>query len=168
MGEGVILKGGYIALLITLAVVMNVICVWLFFTLGEMIAQGEYRKYNKGVTIEVNNLSNQSLPDLIFSYSVNQTDFKEVGTIKNLKAGEKTQITGSSKEIKTSDTSLYLHYYINNGGKAVNSLAYFYTAEPRKAVIVLNIYEVKPHGFLKYEYRGYSGWDQYGPDKINY
>lgn len=49
MGEGVILKGGYIALLITLAVVMNVICVWLFFTLGEMIAQGEYRKYNKGV-----------------------------------------------------------------------------------------------------------------------
>lgn len=162
------MKKRYIALLIILAIVMNVICVYLFFYFWEMKAQGEYRKYDKGVTIEVNNLSNQSLPDLLFSYSVNQTDFIEVGTIKNLKAGETTQITGSSNEIKSSDTSLYLHYYIDNGGKAADSLAYFYTAEPTKAVIVLNIHEVNPHGFLKYEYRGYNGWDQYGPDKINY
>ncbi|MGE7979187.1 hypothetical protein [Psychrobacillus sp. NPDC093200] len=162
------MKKRNIALFIALAVVMNVICVYLFFYIWEMIDQGEYRKYDNGVTIEVNNFSDQNLSDLIFSYSVNQLDFKEVGMIKSLKAGESTQITGSSKEIKSSDTSLYLHYYIDNGGKAVNSLAYFYTVEPKKAVIVLDIHEVKPHGFLKFEYRGYNGWTQYGPDEINY
>ncbi|MFB5089777.1 hypothetical protein PGC35_21810 [Psychrobacillus sp. PGGUH221] len=101
------MKKRYIALLIAFAIVMKVICVYLFFFFWEMKVQGEYRKYDKGVTIEVNNLSNQSLPDLIFSYSVNQTDFKEVGTIKSLKAGETTQITGCSEEIISSDTSLY-------------------------------------------------------------
>lgn len=147
---------------------MNVICVYLFFYIWEMIDQGEYRKYDNGVTIEVNNLSNQSLSDLIFSYNVNQSDFKEVGTITSLEAGETTLITSSSKEIKSSDISLYFQYYIDNGGKAVNSVAYFYTVKTKKAVIVLDIHEVKPHGFLKFEYRGYNGWDQYGPEEINY
>jgi len=147
---------------------MNAMCIYLLFYAWEMKDQGKYRKYDKGVTIEVNNLSNQSLPELIFSYSVNQTDFKEVGTIQSLKAGELSQISGSSKEIKSSDTSLYLHYYIDNGGKALDSLAYFSTAEPSKAVIVLNIHEVNPHGFLKYEKMGYDGWSQFGVEEINY
>ena len=162
------MKKRYIALLIALPIVSFVLFIYYFLFIWEIEDLGEYRNYDKGVTIEVNNLSNQSLPDLIFSYSVNQTDFKEVGTIKSLNAGESTQITGSSKEIKSSDTSLYLHYYIDNSGKAVNSLAYFYTKEPTKAVVILNIYEVKLHGLLNFEYRGYNGWSKYGPDEINY
>jgi len=50
----------------------------------------------------------------------------------------------------------------------VDSLSYFYFKEPKKAVVVLNILEVKPHGFLKYENRGYNGWSQFGPDEFNY
>ncbi len=78
-----------------------------------MKVQGEYRKYDSGVTIEVNNLSNKALPDLKFLYS-NST---EVGTVKSLEPGGTAKITGNSKEIKGSDISLYLNYYIENGGK---------------------------------------------------
>lgn len=44
----------------------------------------EYKKYDRGVTIEVNNMSNQTLPKLNFLY----TDDIEVGTIKDLKPGK--------------------------------------------------------------------------------
>lgn len=166
MEEGVILKKRYIALLIALAIVMNVIVLYLFFLFLEMKNQGEYWKYDKGVTIEVNNLSNQSLPNLIFSYSVNKTDYKEVGTIKSLNAGESTQITGSSEEINTGDLSLYLQYYINNGGKKLDSIVYFNIMKPRKAVAVIDIIEVDANGFLKYEMKGFDGLWEFGPEEI--
>ena len=152
----------------TLPIIALLIFIYYVLYTWEVESQGEFKDYEKGVTIEVNNLSNQSLPDLIFSYSVNQTDFQEFGTIKSLKAGESAQITGSSKEIKSSDTSLYLHYYIDNGGKAEESLAYYKTREPSKAVVVLTIHEVEPIGFLKFEFSGYDGWSRYGPIKVNY
>ncbi|MER2008548.1 MAG: hypothetical protein ABS939_13945 [Psychrobacillus sp.] len=159
---------GAVVLTFTLPIVAFVIFIYYVLYTWEMENQGEFRDYDKGVTIEVNNLSNQDLSNLIFSYSASYEVFEEVGTIKSLKAGESAQITGSSKEIKSSDTSLYLHYYIDNGGKAEESLAYYKTREPSKAVVVLTIHEVEPIGFLKFEFSGYDGWSRYGPIKVNY
>ena len=70
------------------------VSIYLLFYLLEWSLQGEYMKYDSGITIEVNNLSNQHLPDLKFSYSGNQTE--EIGTIKSLKPGKTAKITGSS------------------------------------------------------------------------
>ncbi|MDF2066645.1 hypothetical protein [Bacillus sp. Cr_A10] len=123
-----------------------------------------YKKYDSGITIEVNNLSNQHLPDLKFSYSGNP---EEIGTIKSLKPGKTAKITGSSKEIDSSDISMYLHYYINNGGKKEDSMIYFSLMQPSKAVVILDIKEVDAHGFLKYKKRGFDGLWKFGPEEIN-
>ena len=161
-----------IALALTLTFILPIaafiIFIYSVLYFWETESQGEFKDYDRGVTIEVNNLSNQDLSNLIFSYSATHGVYDEVGTIKNLKAGESAQITGSSKEIKSSDTSLYLHYYIDNSGKAEESLAYYKTREPSKAVVVLTIHEVEPIGFLKFEFSGYDGWSRYGPIKVNY
>ncbi len=52
--------------------------------------------------------------------------------------------------------------------KKEDSIAYFNISEPTKVVVILDIHEVvDPLGFLKYEYRGFDGWWQYGPEEIN-
>jgi len=156
----------YISIAVVLWGVLLAISAYFLFSFIEFIWQGEYRNYEQGVTIEVNNLSNQSLPSLKFSYSVNQSEFKEVGTIENLNAGDTAQITGSSKGVNTSDTSLYLHYYIDNGGKVENHMIYFDLMQPIKAVVILDIKEVDVHGFLIYEKRGFDGLSDFGPEEI--
>ena len=168
--KDIILKKIVGAVVLTFTLPIAAILIFIYYVLytWEMENQGEFKDYDRGVTIEVNNLSSHSLPDLIFSYSVNQMDFQEVGTIKSLKAGGSAQITGRSKEIRSSDTSLYLHYYIENGDKAEVSLAYYNTRQPPKAVAVLTIQEVEPTGFLKFEFSGYNGWSRYGPTKAYY
>lgn len=165
--EGVILKKRYIALLIALAIVMNVIVLYLFFLFLEMKNQGEYWKYDKGVTIEVNNLSNQTLTDLNFSYSSDKIDFKDIGTIKELKPEETAKITGSSQEINTGDLSIYLQYYTNDGEKKVDSIVYFDIMKPRKVVAVIDIIGVDSNGFLKYKMKGFDGLSEFGPEEID-
>ncbi|MBD7942542.1 hypothetical protein H9650_00265 [Psychrobacillus sp. Sa2BUA9] len=120
----------------------------------------EYKKYDRGVTIEVNNMSNQTLPELNFLY----TDDIEVGTIKDLKPGETIKLSGSSKEIKFSDVSLYLNYCINNGEKKVDSLAYMYYKKPYKVVVIINVIGIDKNGLLEYEWKGYNDWSKFGPE----
>lgn len=58
-----------IFLFISLAIAFFLITIYLFFYFLEMKVQGEYKKYDSGVTIEANNLSNKTLPDLKFLYT---------------------------------------------------------------------------------------------------
>ncbi|MFJ5770128.1 hypothetical protein [Psychrobacillus sp. NPDC093180] len=147
-----------------LAIIFTILPIYLLFFLDE--TPDEYKKYDKGITIEVNNLSNKILPDLKFSYSGNRSDFTELETIKSLEPGSTGRYTGSTKDLKTSDISVYLHYNNENGETKEDSLLYFYTKQPIKAVAVLNIYEVNPQGYLQYELTGYNGWSKFGPEEI--
>ena len=153
----------FISFGLILAILLIILPIYLLFFLDG--SPDEYKKYDKGITIEVNNLSNQIINDLQFSHSVSQSDFTELGTINSLEPGQTGKITGSSKELKTSDISVYLHYYIEDGVKKEDSLLYFYTKQPTKAVAILNIYEVNSQGYLKYELSGYNGWSQFGPEE---
>ncbi|NME06546.1 hypothetical protein [Psychrobacillus sp. BL-248-WT-3] len=152
----------FISFGLILAILLIILPIYLLFFLDG--SPDEYKKYDKGITIEVNNLSNQSLPDLTFSHNGNR-DFVELGTIKSLGPGETGKITSSTKELKTNDVSVYLHYYIEDGEKKEDSILYFYTRQPTKAVAIINIYEVNSQGYLKYELSGYNGWSQFGPEE---
>lgn len=156
----VIFLGLILTILVTLFIILPIYL--LFFLDGS---PDEYKKYDKGVTIEVNNFSDQSLPDLQFSYSGNMIDYTELGTIKSLGPGKTGKINGSTKEMKTNDISVYLHYYIEDSEQKEDSILYFYTRQPPKAVAILNIYEVDSKGYLKYELSSYNGWSKFGPEE---
>lgn len=138
----------------------------IYFLFFKDYSPDEYKKYDKGITIEVNNFTDQILPDLTFLHNGNR-DFVELGTIKSLGPGETGKITSSTKELKTNDVSVYLHYYIEDGEKKEDSILYFYTRQPTKAVAILNIYEVNSQGYLKYKLSGYNDWSKFGPEDIN-
>ncbi|MED3572727.1 hypothetical protein [Cytobacillus praedii] len=135
--------------------------------------QGEYRKYDTGVTIEVKNSSQQDISNLKFSFGhLLDINFQEIGEIKQLKPGQSSKLTGKSMDLSSSDLSMYMQYYLKDGEtKVENSIFYLDTINPKKVVALIDITKVDDEGNLLLNVEGYNGFTQItgeiDPDRDN-
>ncbi|ALC85149.1 hypothetical protein AM499_04460 [Bacillus sp. FJAT-22090] len=122
-----------------------------------------YQNYEKGVTIEINNLSGSDLANLNFSYGyVEDTDtfYKEIGNIERLKPGNTSIIkTKKNKNLNNRgrDTSIYMNYKLLNGFEINENLVYFNPPQPDKIVLIININQIDSYGNIDYDIRGFDG-----------
>ncbi|MEK5146733.1 hypothetical protein MKX53_06800 [Psychrobacillus sp. FSL K6-4615] len=152
-----------------LFVLIGIIClsilmflIYLFLSFLGTLGQGEYKKYNSGVTIEVNNLNNESISNLKFTYGhAENFEFKEIGLIKHIEVGKTATLTGSSKDIYPNDLSMYMHYNLENGEKKSDALAYFSIQKPRKVVVIIDINQVGDMGEIGYKIKGFDGLGEF-------
>lgn len=153
-------KKSKLLLRISLGTIFFILITGGLYALLGLIQQGEFWKYDKGFTIEVNNSSEVSIDNLKITYGyAEDTEFREIGTIKQLKPGEYSILTGSSDDIQNidKDISIYMHYNLKNGDKKEESLVYFSTHEPSKVVVVLDIKHVYESGNIGFEKKGFDG-----------
>ncbi|MED3552643.1 hypothetical protein [Cytobacillus praedii] len=135
--------------------------------------QGEYRKYDTGVTIEVKNLSQQDISNLKFSFGhLLDINFQEIGEINQLKPGQSSKLTSKSMDLSSSDLSMYMQYYLKDGEtKVENSIFYLDTINPQKVVALIDIAKVDDEGNLLINIEGYNSFTQItgeiDPDREN-
>lgn len=134
-----------------------------FYYLIIRIGQGEFYKFESGVTILVNNSSKQELTNLnfFFSFNSNYDVHQDLGNIDRLEPGKTTRLYSRHINGVGNDRSLYLQYPINNNERQVDSLAYLASYKPGKVVIILEIIGVDNKGKLLAKVRGYE--DVFGP-----
>lgn len=109
-----------------------------FYYLIIRVGQGEFYKYDNGVTIMVNNSSKQEITDLNFYFSFSSTYdvYQDLGNIDKLDPGETTSIYSRHINETGNDRSLYFQYPINKTEKQVDSLAYVPSYKPSKVVVI--------------------------------
>ena len=135
--------------------------------------QGEYRKYDTGVTIEVKNSSQQDISNLKFSFGHTQDiNFLEIGEIKQLEPGQSSKLTSKSINLSNSDLSMYMQYHLKDGEtKIENSIFYMDSINPKKVVALVDITKVDDEGNLLLNIEGYNGFTQitgdFDPDRDN-
>lgn len=129
-----------------------------FYYLLIRVGQGDFYKYDNGVTIEIYNSSKQEITDLnfFFSFSPNYDVHQDLGNINKLKPGETTSIYSRHINGAGSDRSLYLQYPINKTEAHVESLAYLASYSPSKVVVLLEITGVGNKGKLLFRVKGYE------------
>lgn len=122
-----------------------------------IVPQGEFITYDDGITVEVNNKSNQPTPNLKFTlgYSENP-DFQNIGVIKPLKSEKSEKLTNNIKTANA-DLSLYIEYKLKNGKTKKEDLFYSPAATPQKIVAKIDITEIDKNGKIKFNYKGYDG-----------
>lgn len=121
------------------------------------VGQGEFFKYDNGVTIEVKNSSKQEITDLHLFFSFTSYDVdQDLGKIDKLEAGKTTSIYRHHINGEGSGRSLYVQYPFNNADTQVDSIAYVASNEPRKVVVILEITGVDNSGRLLYKVKGYE------------
>ncbi|MDI2585733.1 hypothetical protein OR571_00940 [Psychrobacillus sp. NEAU-3TGS] len=129
-----------------------------FYYLIIRCEQGEFFKYDKGVTIVINNTSKQEITDLNFFFSFYSTyDVQQdLGNIDKLEPGETTSIYSRHINGTGNDRSLYLQYPINKDEGQVDSLAYVAAYKPSKVVVILEITGTDNNGKLLFRVKGYD------------
>ncbi|WP_391122537.1 hypothetical protein [Psychrobacillus sp. L3] len=128
-----------------------------FSNLLRWAKQGAFLKYDNGVTIEVYNSSKQAITDLNFYFSFSGYHvYQDLGTINQLKPGEKTSRYSHQIKDTGNDRSLYLQYPINKTEAEVESLAYLPSYKPSKVVVILEITGTDNKGKLLFKVRGYE------------
>lgn len=127
-----------------------------FFSLLQWAKQGEFLKYDEGVTIEVHNVSNQVITDLNFYLAFNENHiYQDLGTITQIEPGETTFLY--SHQIKgKGNQSLYIQYPFNKTEKESESLAYLPSYNPSKVVVILEITDTDNKGKLLLKGKGYE------------
>ncbi len=133
-----------------------------FYLLIMRYWQGEFFKYDNGVTIEVYNSSKQEITDLNFFFSFDGNEVhQDLGNINKLEPGETVSIYSRHIEGTGSDRSLYLQYRLNKIETNVESLAYLPSYKPSKVVIILEITGGDNEGKLLFRGKGFE--DMFGP-----
>lgn len=129
-----------------------------FYYLIIRIGQGEFFKYDNGVTIEVYNSSKQEITDLNFFFSFYSTYdvYQDLGDIEKLEPGETTSIYSRHINGTGNDRSLYVQYPINKTERLVDSLAYVASNKPSKVVVILEITGTDDKGKLLFRVKGYE------------
>lgn len=129
-----------------------------FYYLIIRVGQGEFFKYDNGVTIEIYNSSKQEITDLnfFFSFDPNYDVHQGLGKINKLEAGETANIYSRHINGAGSDRSLYLQYPINKTETYVETLAYLPAYRPSKVVVVLEITGMDNKGKLLFRVKGYE------------
>ena len=129
-----------------------------FYYLIIRVGQGEFYKYDNGVTIMVNNSSKQEITDLNFYFSFSSTYdvYQDLGNIYKLDPGETTSIYSRHINGTGNDRSLYFQYPINKTEKQVDSLAYVPSYKPSKVVVILEITGTDNNGKLLFRVKGYE------------
>ena len=120
--------------------------------------QGEFFKYDNGVTIVVNNSSKQEITDLNFFFSFYSTYdvHQDLGNIDKLEPGETTSIYSRHINGIGNGRSLYFQYPINKTERQVESLAYVASNKPSKVVVILEITDTDNNGKLLFRVKGYE------------
>ncbi|MBP2242365.1 hypothetical protein J2Z40_002939 [Cytobacillus eiseniae] len=133
----------------------------IYFILGG--DQGKFKKYDKGVTIEVKNSSEENITNLTFSFGyLENIHFQELGEIKQIKPGQTLKLTSKSIQRTNADLSMYLQYQLADSKTIIkDSLVYLDIKSPRKVVVLVDITKVDDEGNLFYTYDGYNGFTQY-------
>ncbi|WP_313802055.1 hypothetical protein [Cytobacillus sp.] len=129
-----------------------------FYYLIIRVGQGEFYKYENGVTIEIDNLSKQEITDLNFFFSFDPTyDVHQgLGSVNKLEPGETTRIYSRHINGAGSDRSLYLQYPINKIETHVETLAYLPSYRPSKVVVLLDVTGIDNKGKLLFRVRGFE------------
>ncbi|ALC84698.1 hypothetical protein AM499_01885 [Bacillus sp. FJAT-22090] len=137
-----------------------------FYYLLRWAKQGEFLKYDNGVTIEVYNSSKQVITDLnlYFSFDGNHV-YQDLGNINQLEPGETTSLYSHEINDTGNDRSLYMHYPINKTEAEVESLAYLPSYKPSKVVVILEIIGTDNRGKLLFRVKGYE--DVFGQYEID-
>ncbi|WP_419393421.1 hypothetical protein [Cytobacillus praedii] len=135
--------------------------------------QGEFSKYDKGVTIEVKNSSEHNISNLNFSFGhLDDINFQRLGEIKQLQPGKTFKLTSKSINPSNADLSVYMQYHLKDGDTRIeNSIGYFDIKYPNKVVVLVDITKVDDEGNLFLNYKGYNSFTQYygqiDPDRDN-
>ncbi|ALC82867.1 MULTISPECIES: hypothetical protein [Bacillus] len=121
--------------------------------------EGEFIKYDDGVTIKVNNTSNQPTPKIKFTlgYSENP-DFQDIGEITPLDSENAAKIRNDDIKTANDDLSLYIEYKLKNGDTKKEDLFYSPAAVPQKIVAVIDITDIDKYGDIKLKYKGFDGF----------
>lgn len=129
-----------------------------FYLLIMRYWQGEFFKYDNGVTIEVYNSSKQEITDLnfFFSFKSNYDVHQDLGNINKLEPGETTSIYSRYIDGTGSDRSLYFRHPISKTETHVESLAYLPSYKPSKVVVILEITETDNEGKLLFRVKGFE------------
>lgn len=128
-----------------------------FYYLIIRVGQGEFFKYDNGVTIVVNNSSEQEVTDLNFFFSFSTYEVhQDLGHIDKLEPGETTSIYSRHINGTGNDRSLYLQYPFNKTERQVDSLAYVASNKPSKVVVILEITGTDHNDKLLFRVKGYE------------
>lgn len=136
------------------------IIVYAFSKLSTMTREGEFRKYEEGLTIEVKNSSDQNVGNIRFLFSY--VEDKEIGAMEELKPGKKSILTRNKDFYKTGeDLSLVMEYTLENGQKKRENLLYLYTQTPEKVVAVIDITKIDDNGNISFDLKGFNGYTKF-------
>lgn len=128
-----------------------------FYYLVIRVGQGEFFKYDNGVTIEIYNSSKQEITDLNFFFSFDSyVVHQDLGNINKLEPGKTTSIYSRHINGTGNDRSLYLQYPISKTEAQVESLAYLPSYKPSKVVVILEITGTDKEGKLLFRVKGFE------------
>ncbi|MCK1999568.1 hypothetical protein MPH47_20460 [Psychrobacillus psychrodurans] len=115
----------------------------LFFVFSNLLRwthQGEFLKYDNGVTIEVYNSSKEVITGLNFYFAFDGDHvYQDLGTITQLGPEETSSFYNHKIKDTGNDRSLYLQYPINKTETEFESLVYLHSNKPSKVVLILEI-----------------------------
>ncbi|WP_313891619.1 hypothetical protein [Psychrobacillus sp.] len=133
----------------------------LILALSFLQEPDEYKGYEEGITIVVNNLSGSNIESLNFSYGfAEDPHYKEIDIIENLIPGDTSTIKiKKAKELKseTRDTSIYMNYKLLSDFEVNENLIYFTPPQPDKIVVIIDIEQIDSDGNVKYNIKGFDG-----------
>lgn len=133
-----------------------------FYSLLIWTWQGEFIKYDDGVTIEIKNSSKQVIIDLNFFFAFeNAHVYQDLGNINKIEPGETTSLYSPIINGVGNDRSLYLQYPVNITEKAVESLAYVASYKPSKVIVIIEIFGFDNKGKLLFSVKGFDDISQY-------
>ncbi|MGG3621962.1 hypothetical protein ABES25_00035 [Bacillus gobiensis] len=138
---------------IALVIISGYVLLFLFAVSQE----GEFINYDDGVTIEVNNTSNQPTPKIKFTLGYSEIpDFQDIGEITPLDSEKATKIRNNDIKTANDDLSLYIEYKLKNGDTKKEDLFYSPAAVPQKIVAKIDITDIDKIGNIRYTYTGYN------------
>lgn len=153
----------YIPVGVLLVIILTYGCLFLLAALN----QGEYWKYENGVTIEVNNSTKKNISNIKFTYGfAENSEFQEIGTITNLKSRTSSILNHNTNELNNvinnsnNDISIYMHYSLEDGKKIKESIVYFNIYRPSKVVALIDITKIDKNGSIDFKLKGFDGiWE---------